>query len=115
MKASISDKNHSPHYLWGENCSSWVLAKALGLSVKEESMPPGTREQLHVHEHAQQYFYILRGQATFFVDGEKMIVVENQGIHIPPGLPHYIENASGNELSFLVISQPNTDGDRKNL
>jgi hypothetical protein len=40
------------------------------LSVKQERMPAGTSEALHYHEHAQQFFFILKGTATFEIDHE---------------------------------------------
>ncbi|MFD1144358.1 cupin domain-containing protein [Larkinella insperata] len=105
-------KQTADHYSWGNHCDSWVLADTEGLSVKEESMPAATREQLHFHSHAQQFFYILRGTATFYVDTEKMVVAAHRGILINPPTQHYIANETDDRLEFLVISQPTTTNDR---
>jgi hypothetical protein len=56
MKEKIIDKETAEHYVWGDNCDSWVLADTPGLSVKQESMPGLTREKLHFHTNAQQFF-----------------------------------------------------------
>jgi mannose-6-phosphate isomerase-like protein (cupin superfamily) len=111
----ISDKSAAKHYKWGNDCDSWILVDTFGLSVKQESMPIGREEKLHKHHFSQQYFYVLAGCATFFVDGDTITVEAEQGLLIPAGKPHYIKNASEQQLDFLVISQPSTEGDRKDL
>lgn len=112
MTNKAIDKRTAAHYLWGENCDSWVLADTDGLSVKQESMPPGTREKLHFHSRAQQFFFILSGTATFYLDGAKEVVGAQQGLLITPQTKHYIANETEGPLSFLVISQPTTNSDR---
>lgn len=114
MQSSI-DKTTAPHYTWGNACDSWVLVNTEGLSVKQEAMPPGTREQLHFHSQAQQFFFVLTGTATFYIDGKKEIVSAQQGLHILPNTHHYIANETSEALEFLVISQPSTNYDRTTL
>lgn len=115
MKEIIIDKQTAEHYLWGDNCDSWVLADTPELSVKQESMPGFTREKLHFHTNAQQLFYILKGSATFYSEGNKIIVSEHQGILIKPETKHYIANETTEKLEFLVISQPTTNTDRTTI
>lgn len=115
MKNIIKDKSTSEHYLWGDNCDSWVLADTAGLSVKLENMPAFTREKLHFHNNAQQFFYILKGSATFYLNEEKITVTEQKGILIEPKTKHYISNETDEELEFLVISQPTTNNDRTTI
>lgn len=110
----ISGKDSAPFYVWGDNCNTWVLADTTGLSVKQESMPPGAKEQLHFHKNAQQYFYILKGLATFHLDGDTDTIGAGTGVLIEPGCKHYIANDTRHELEFLVISQPNIGNDRVN-
>jgi mannose-6-phosphate isomerase-like protein (cupin superfamily) len=109
------DKQTASHYLWGDNCNSWVLVDSTGLSVKQELMSAGTREKLHFHAHAQQFFFILKGKATFYPEGEKIIVGEQKGLLIKPATKHYIANETNKVLEFLVISQPTTNQDRTTL
>ena len=115
MTQRTIDKQTAPHYTWGGHCDSWVLADTDGLSVKQESMPPATREKLHFHTHAQQFFFILEGTATFYLKGDKEVVQAQQGLLIPPQAEHYIANEGEGPLSFLVISQPTTNHDRTTL
>ena len=115
MTEKIIDKQTAEHYLWGNNCNSWVLADTVGLSVKQESMPSGTREKLHFHTNAQQFFFILKGSATFYLEEDKIIVAKQKGILIQPKTKHYISNETTEQLDFLVISQPTTNNDRTTI
>lgn len=111
----IKDKTNAPHYTWGNNCDSWVLNDGMGLSVKQELMPQGTKEQLHYHKEASQFFFIIKGIAVFYIDNIKYTVSQHQGITIQPGEKHFIANETDDVLEFLVISQPSTNNDRITL
>ncbi|GGG61586.1 cupin domain-containing protein [Epilithonimonas arachidiradicis] len=108
----IKSKQNTEHYIWGGNCDSWILLNSNNLSIKQETMPPNSKEQLHFHKNAQQFFFILKGKAMFTVDGEVSEVAENSGFHISPNKNHLIENQSDVNLEFLVISNPSTNNDR---
>lgn len=111
----VIDKQTASHYNWGDNCDSWVMVDSTGLSIKQESMPGSTREKLHFHSHAQQFFYVLKGTATFYPAGERIWIGEQKGLLIKPGIRHYIANETDETLEFLVISQPSTNQDRTTL
>ncbi|QEC53044.1 mannose-6-phosphate isomerase-like protein (cupin superfamily) [Anseongella ginsenosidimutans] len=108
----VIDKNTAEHYLWGDNCDSWVLADTVGLSVKQERMPSGTREKLHFHANAQQFFFVLKGTATFYLEGRRVIIAEQKGVLVQPETKHYIANETAGYLDFLLISQPAPSNDR---
>lgn len=80
----VIDRNTAEHYLWDNNCDSWVFADTVGLSVKQGRMPSGTREKLHFHTNAQQFFFVLKGSATFYLEGNKIIVAEQKVILVRP-------------------------------
>jgi len=109
MKRSIKN---AEHYSWGKECDGWHLLKNDNLSIIEEVMPPGTEEQLHCHEKSQQIFYILSGSATFEIDGHIETLSEKESIHVPARTLHKISNKHQTHLSFLVVSQPKSHGDR---
>lgn len=110
----IKSIENAAHYRWGNNCDGWLLLKSETLSVIQEKMPPGTSETLHYHTKSQQVFYILSGSARFQVDGKEVDVKQSESIHIKPGSVHKILNISDVALEFLVISEPNSHGDRVN-
>ena len=111
----VSKDNPLAHYQWGDACDGWTLVDENNLSVKLESMPPGTEEALHYHQHAQQFFFILKGRAAFEIEGSVVMLYEKQGIQIKPNEKHKIMNVSDEELQFILCSQPATKQDRHNI
>ncbi len=102
------------HYTWGDDCHGWTFIENEALSVKQELMPPETSEVTHYHERATQFFFILKGRAVFTVDGEEMVLREQQGIEIKPGQKHAIANQQSNDLEFILYSYQSTGNDRIN-
>lgn len=110
----IKSVKNAEHYNWGNKCSAWHLLKSESLSVIQESMSPGTEEQLHYHAKAQQVFFVLKGTASFEINGVNYLVQPHESIHVPPGIKHKIANNSFEDLEFLVISEPPSHTDRIN-
>lgn len=108
-------KQNSRSYKWGNDCDSWVFVDKDNLSVKVESMPGRTKEKLHFHTKAQQFFYVLQGTATFYVGDNIELICESQGILIDPMEEHYVANETEMKLDFLVVSQPTTNNDRTTI
>lgn len=109
------DKNSALNqYYWGDNCIGWNFIDRDDLSVKQELMPPGTKEELHYHTYANQFFFILNGEATFEIDQEVRILSAHQGIEIKAGSRHRIINNRNHDLEFILYSQPSTKNDRIN-
>lgn len=106
-------KNNAQHYTWGDVCDGWHLAKTDALSVIQERVPHGAAEVRHYHNRAEQFFYVLSGQATMEVDGDLLKLTPNQGIHIPAGTPHQLSNRDIEDLQFIVVSTPPSHGDRE--
>jgi len=102
----------APHYAWGEGCDGWHLCQAVGLSVIEERMPPGTFEDRHSHGTARQLFYVLDGALDLEVDGVEYCLTARQSLEVAPGQPHQAQNRSSRPTRFLVISNPPAQGDR---
>jgi len=109
------NKETARHYSWGGNCDGWHFLESDSLSVIRERIPPGGGEVLHYHERAQQLFFILSGVAAFEADGEEFAVTEGEGFHIRPGVRHKIRNPGVEDLHFVVISEPKSQGDRINV
>lgn len=114
MDINSISKATGEHYTWGDGCDGWHLVKNPQLSIIRERMPPGTAEVRHFHHHAQQFFYMLAGEAVMEVDGRTMILGAGEGIGIPAGTSHQMRNDSGSDVHFLVISHPPSHGDREN-
>lgn len=97
---------------WGINCQSWTLKNSNELSIKYEMMPPGTQEQMHFHQESSQFFFILKGRASFVIDDQKINLIKDEAVSIRPFQIHVISNESDENLEFLLISNPSTNQDR---
>ena len=111
---TVSKHNALEHYKWGNNCDGWNFVKEDSLSIKQELMPANTFEQLHYHKHSQQFFFIIKGEASFEIEDETLLLKQGDGIHIKAGMKHRIKNISNNDLEFILCSQPSTTNDRFN-
>src|SRR5690348_16070222 len=92
------------HYTWGEACDGWHLVKSQELSIIEERMPPHTAERRHFHTKADQFFYVLSGEAQMEIGDQMFTLRARTGIFIDHGRQHRISNRSDQDVTFLVIS-----------
>jgi quercetin dioxygenase-like cupin family protein len=100
------------HYAWGDGCDGWILLDGDDLTVIEECVPAGKSETRHRHASARQFFYVLRGEATLEIDGNVHVLDAGEGIHVPAGAAHQLRNAGPVDVRFLVVSSPDSHGDR---
>lgn len=107
------DVNTADHYVWGDVSDGWRLLDSPGLSVIEERVPAGAGEEWHVHDTATQFFYVLEGAAQMQTAAGAVDLAARQGVEIMPGLAHRFFNPGETETRFLVISTPNSRGDRR--
>lgn len=105
-------RENSEKYGWGTDCLGWHLVNNPELSVIQELMPANTTEVKHKHLNVQQFFFVLKGVATFDLEGKITLVKENEGIHVQRNQEHQIKNNTESDLEFLVISQPHSHNDR---
>jgi mannose-6-phosphate isomerase-like protein (cupin superfamily) len=106
---------NAEHYLWGQGCDGWRLLQGDDLSVIQERVPAGETEVMHYHQYARQFFYILDGNAQMVFENNSVALQKGDGIEIPPFAKHRFENTSNQDVIFLVISSPKSQGDRINL
>ena len=100
------------HYSWGEGCDGWHLVRTPELSIIEERMPTGASERRHLHQRANQFFYVLAGELTLEVEGETHTLSCAQGLAIPMRVAHQAFNRGVSDVRFVVTSQPPSHGDR---
>ncbi|AZZ90251.1 cupin domain-containing protein [Hahella sp. KA22] len=112
---SVVSKDNAEHYIWGERCDGWHLVKSPTLSVIQERVPSGCAEVRHLHQKAEQFFFVLSGVATLEVGGETYTLHPHQGKHVPAGVPHQLRNESPEDIIFTVTSTPPSHGDRVNI
>lgn len=75
-------------------------------SLAEATLPPGARTQPHVHPHTEEIYYILRGAGRMTLGAEQQEVGPGDGILIPPGTHHTIQNLAQEPLTFLCCCAP---------
>lgn len=65
----------------------------------------GAGKRAHAaHEHDdEEIVFILSGEATVMIGGEKSKVGSNAAIFAPPGVPHGIENSGDEPLKYMII------------
>lgn len=76
-------------------------------------MPPKTREERHLHDQANQLFFVLDGFLAIEVDGALHHLTPRDALNVKPGQAHQVRNDSETDPArFLVISSPTSQGDR---
>jgi mannose-6-phosphate isomerase-like protein (cupin superfamily) len=104
---------NAEHYRWGDCCDGWYLVKNDRLNVIQEKMPPATSETRHLHHKAQQFFYVLKGEAALEINGREVVIHAGEGALVPAGSAHRMQNKSKRDLEILVTSEPPSHGDRE--
>jgi len=100
------------YYNWGNNGVGWNFVSKSEVAIKQELMPAQTAEKLHLHRYAEQFFYILKGQAIFLIGDKTFSIDANHGLQIKAGDKHKIMNNGVDDLEFLLFSYPSTENDR---
>ena len=57
-------------------------------SMIEQLAPAGISPPMHVHHEDDELFYVLSGQVTFEVGGERITATEGSTVYAPHGIPH---------------------------
>jgi len=112
MPPRVISQSNAEHYTWRSSCDGWFLVRTPELNIIEERMPPGASEARHYHLRARQFFFVLEGELTIEIEHQVFTVRRGEGIEIAPGQAHQAMNRGGDELRFLVTSQPPSHGDR---
>ncbi len=75
-------------------------------SLAEATLLPGSETAGHVHARTEEIYYILRGRGVMTVGAARREVGPGDGILIPPGARHSIENPGAEALVFLCCCAP---------
>lgn len=67
------------------------------------TIPPHTRQRVHVHEKQTEVFYILEGEATITVNGVDYPAQPGDAFICSPGDAHNLWNKTGNEFKLVVF------------
>lgn len=68
--------------------------------------PPGGGPPLHTHATEDEYFHVLEGEITVYVDGQVVVARPGQSVFVPRGAAHCFKNCSTREARVLVLFTP---------
>ena len=80
-------------------------ATAGRVAVTENWAPRGYGSPLHVHHREDEWFYVLSGELTFWIDGETKVAREGSFVYRPRDVPHTFI-VSSDEARFLLVVEP---------
>src|SRR5215475_2825924 len=72
----------------------------------EALVPPGGGPPPHVHTREEEGFYILDGEITFTVNGERVVATPGVFATMPVGTPHSFKNEGNTSAKMLVSVAP---------
>ena len=75
------------------------------VAVIEHLAPRGTGSPLHVHSREDEWFYVIDGELTIWVDGETIVAPAGSFVFGPKGIPHTFM-VSSPEARFLLVVEP---------
>ena len=73
-------------------------------SLAEASLSVGGKTDRHYHKLSEEIYFMLEGEATMEIDGEKQTVKVNDAVLIPAGAWHQITAIS--DIRFLCCCAP---------
>lgn len=100
----------------GEGEARWFLgglttikasasATAGRVAVTENWAPRGHGSPLHLHRNEDEWFYVLSGELTFWVDGQVITATAGSFVYGPRNVPHTFV-VSSDEARFLLVVEP---------
>lgn len=72
----------------------------------EAVVSPGGGPPPHVHSREEEGFYVLEGEITFTVNGERVVATEGMFANMPVGTPHSFKNESSRPARMLISVAP---------
>jgi len=73
--------------------------------VTEQLAPRGGGSPLHVHRNEDEWFYVLEGELTIWVDGTTHVVGAGGFVFGPRDVPHTFV-VSSEQARFLLVTEP---------
>jgi quercetin dioxygenase-like cupin family protein len=100
----------------GEGEARWAFGALATLKASSETTdgrafvvellaPRGAGSPLHVHHREDEWFYVLDGELTFWVDGQVVAAPGGSFVYGPRDLPHTFVVAS-EQARFLLVTEP---------
>jgi quercetin dioxygenase-like cupin family protein len=75
------------------------------VAVTENWAPREYGTPLHVHRHEDEWFYVLSGELTFWIDGRVITATTGSFVYGPRDVPHTF-TVTSDEARFLLVVEP---------
>ncbi len=72
----------------------------------EALVGPGGGPPPHVHSREEEGFYVLEGEITFTINGERVVAKAGTFSNMPVGTPHSFKNESHKSAKMLISVAP---------
>jgi quercetin dioxygenase-like cupin family protein len=72
----------------------------------EAIVPPGGGPPPHVHSREEEGFYVLEGEITFTIHGERVVAGAGTFANMPVGTPHSFKNEGRQPARMLISVTP---------
>src|SRR3954465_618051 len=72
----------------------------------EALVPPGGGPPPHVHSREEEGFFVLEGEITFTVSGERVVASAGTVANMPVGTPHSFKNEGDRPARMLISVAP---------
>jgi quercetin dioxygenase-like cupin family protein len=72
----------------------------------EALVGPGGGPPSHVHSREEEGFYVLEGEITFTINGERVVATAGMFANMPVGTPHSFKNESDKPARMLISVAP---------
>jgi len=93
--------NHREVYRpWGSYDS---LERGERFQVKRIIVKPGAKTSTQMHYHRAEHWIVVRGTAKVTIDGETVLLTENESTFIPVGKMHILENPGKIPLELIEV------------
>ena len=74
-------------------------------TLKMSIVEPGKSTHAPHRHPEEEFFFILEGKASFYLNGKTVEVGPNTSLYCPPNSEHGISNAGDKDLKYLVIKK----------
>jgi quercetin dioxygenase-like cupin family protein len=96
--------------LWFMGMLATIKSSAEGtggrVAVIEHTGPQNSGSPLHVHHLEDEWFYVLDGELTVWVDGEVIVAPAGSFVFGPKDTPHTFTVSSPEGARFLLVTEP---------
>lgn len=75
-------------------------------AIFHQTVPPMSGPPLHRHSREDEWFYVLEGEITAEIDGQRTILNAGGSAFAPRGTAHTLQNFSSGAAQMLVMVTP---------